>query len=79
MTNIYTIHKVEDFRVKERRHSTKTSINGRIIGKVFGDEHIKELRIPCWVDDYNQYIGGVDLVNQFREVYETHRATLRNW
>jgi hypothetical protein len=24
-------------------------------------------------------MGGVDLANQFRESYETHRATLRNW
>jgi len=24
-------------------------------------------------------MGGIDLANQFREVYETHRASLRNW
>ena len=24
-------------------------------------------------------MGGVDLANQYRESYETHRATLRNW
>ncbi len=24
-------------------------------------------------------MGGVDLANQFREAYETHRATLRTW
>jgi hypothetical protein len=24
-------------------------------------------------------MGGVDLANQFREAYETYRATLRNW
>ena len=24
-------------------------------------------------------MGGVDLANQFREAYETHRPTLRNW
>jgi hypothetical protein len=47
MTNIHTVYKVEDFRAKERRRPAKTSTNGRIIGKVFGDEYIKELRIPC--------------------------------
>ncbi|PVH67387.1 hypothetical protein DL98DRAFT_507741, partial [Cadophora sp. DSE1049] len=24
-------------------------------------------------------MGGVDLANQFREAYETHRTTQRNW
>ena len=24
-------------------------------------------------------MGGVDLVNQFRAAYETHRAICRNW
>ena len=78
LINIHTVHKIEDFRAKERRRPAKTSTNRRIIGKVFEDEYIKELYIPCWVDDYNQYIG-VDLANQFREAYKTYRATLRNW
>jgi len=46
---------------------------------VFEDQYTKELPIPCFIDDYNYNIGGVDLANQFRESYETHRATLRNW
>jgi len=36
-------------------------------------------QIPCFIDDYNHNIGGVDLANQYREAYETHRTTLRNW
>jgi hypothetical protein len=58
---------------------TKTSTNGRIVRHVFGDSPTKELQIPCFIDDYNQYMGGVDLANQFRESYETHRITQRNW
>jgi len=45
---------------------------------VFKDQYTKELPIPCFIDDYNHNIRGVDLANQFRESYETHRATLRN-
>ena len=55
------------------------STNGRIVRKVFGDQYSKELNIPCFIDNYNHNMGGVDLANQFRESYETHRATLRNW
>jgi hypothetical protein len=46
---------------------------------VFESNYVKDLQIPCFINDYNQYIGGVDLANQFREVYETHKPTFRNW
>jgi Transposase IS4 len=35
--------------------------------------------IPRIFDDYNKYIGGVDIANQLRESYETHRKTFRVW
>jgi hypothetical protein len=78
LSNIHTVDKAEDFRAKERRRPAKTSINGRIVREVFGNLPIKELPIPCFIDDYNQNMGGVDLANQFREAYETHRTTYRN-
>jgi Transposase IS4 len=46
---------------------------------VFRSDYTKELRIPYFIDNYNQYMGGVDLANQFREAYETHRPTFRTW
>ena len=79
LSNIHTVDRTEDFREKVRRRLAKTSINGRIIRQIFADKPTKSLSIPCFIDDYNQYIGGVDLVNQFREVYETHRPISRNW
>jgi hypothetical protein len=69
--------KVEDFREKARKRPAKTSTNGRIVRKVFREEYMKDLQIPCFIDDYNQYMGGVDLANQFREVYGTHRSIFR--
>ena len=78
LSNIHTVHNVDDFREKVRKRPAKTSTNGRIVRQVFGNNTTKELQIPCFIDDYNQYIGGVDLANQFRESYETHRTTQRN-
>jgi hypothetical protein len=78
LSNIHTVDKAEDFRTKERRRPAKTSTNGRIVRDVFGDLLIKELPIPCFIDNYNQNMRGVDLANQFREAYETYRATFRN-
>ena len=79
LSNIHTVHTSDDFRQKVRKRPVKTSINGRIVRQVFGDDPTKELRIPRFIDDYNQYMGGVDLANQFRESYETHQVTRRNW
>lgn len=79
LSNIHIVDKAEDFREKARRRPAKTSTNGRIVRKVFGSDYVKDLQIPCFIDDYNQYMGGVDLANQFREVYETHKPTFRNW
>jgi hypothetical protein len=63
LSNIYTIDRTEDFREKVHRRPTKTSINGRIIRHIFANESTKSLSIPCFINDYNQYIGGVDLAN----------------
>lgn len=79
LSNVHTVDKVDDFREKERKRPAKTSTNGRIVRRVFGESYVKELQIPCFIDDYNQFMGGVDLANQFRESYETHKPTLRNW
>jgi hypothetical protein len=79
LSNIHTVDKAEDFRETTRRRPAKTSTNGRIVRKVFGSDHTKSLQIPCFIDDYNHYMGGVDLANQFREAYETHKPILRTW
>ena len=79
LSTVHTVHQVDDFVAKIRKRPAKTSTNGRIVRDVFKEEHTKELYIPRFIDDYNHHMGGVDLANQFREVYETHRATQRNW
>jgi hypothetical protein len=47
--------------------------------EVFGDSFVKELEIPRFIDDYNHYMGGVDIANQLRASYETHRPTFCTW
>jgi Transposase IS4 len=79
LSNIHTVHNTDDFREKVRKRPTATSTNARIVRTVFGEESTKELCIPRFIDDYNHYMGGVDLANQFREAYEVHRTSQRNW
>jgi len=77
-----TVHKVDElngFIERERRRPAKTSTNAAIVRKVFGDNVRKKLDIPLLIDDYNHHMGGVDLANQYRAAYETHRSTFRSW
>jgi hypothetical protein len=73
------VHKTDDFKERMRKRPTKPSANGRIVRKLFGEDYSKELHIPKFIDDYNHYMGGIDLTNQYRVAYETHRTTFRNW
>jgi hypothetical protein len=57
------VDKAKDFREKVRKRPAKTSTNSRIVRQVFGDDHRKELQIPCFIDNYNYHIRGVDLAN----------------
>ena len=39
----------------------------------------KELPIPLFINDYNHFIGGVDIADQLRSYYSTQRTSFRNW
>ena len=78
LSNIHTVYTIKDFHKKVKRRPTKTSTNKKIVQQVFSNASTKELRIPCFINNYNHYIGGVDLANQFRESYKTYQITQRN-
>jgi hypothetical protein len=62
-----------------RKRFAKILTNNIIVRKVFGNKPRKKLAILGFIDNYNYYIGGVDLANQFRKAYKLYRATLRIW
>jgi hypothetical protein len=53
LSNIYIIDKAEDWVKRKRRRLIKTLINRHLIQGVFRDNLVKELPIPCFIDDYN--------------------------
>jgi hypothetical protein len=79
LSTIHTVHTANDFVARQRKRPAKTSTSARIVRIVFGDCPTKELLIPIFIDDYNHNMGGVDIANQLRESYETHKMTNRNW
>jgi hypothetical protein len=74
-----TIHSPEIFTTTERKRPSATSTNAAIARAPFRDEIKKKLEIPSAINDYNHYMGGVDIANQYRASYEIHRKSERNW
>ena len=68
-----TVHKAgeEHTIIRSRRRPQLTSTNRPLVRKVFGNESRKNLPIPVFIDDYNHFIGGVDIADQFRAYYST--------
>lgn len=77
-----TIHqpdkRIKRFRKRPARGAVNAA-NARIIRRLFGQTFKRKLPIPTIINDYNQYMNGVDLAQQFRTFYNTHRTTFRNW
>ncbi|MGF2011319.1 hypothetical protein [Nostoc sp. DedVER01b] len=73
-----TIHSPELWIPTKRKRPSTTSTNAKVARLPFGDEVIKELEIPIAINDYNHYMGGVDIANQYRATYETHQRSERN-
>ena len=64
LSNIHTVHTVNDFVARQRKCLAKTSTSSSIVRIVFRDNPIKELQIPTFINDYNHNIGGIDITNQ---------------
>ncbi|CAB4413540.1 unnamed protein product [Rhizophagus irregularis] len=43
--------------------------NSSTVKRVFGDNSKKELPIPEIIDDYNHFMGGVNIADQYRSSY----------
>jgi hypothetical protein len=78
LSTIHRIHTANNFVTRQRKRPAKTSTSARIVRCIFGDDATKALEIPLFIDDYNHRIGGIDIANQLRESYETHKTTWRN-
>ena len=67
------------FRLKDetiwsyRKRPAPTSTNAHILRPVFGDLVRKWLQIPLAIDQYNHYMGGVDVADQLRKNMTVHR------
>jgi hypothetical protein len=52
--------RIEPKTFRMRKRPKKTALNARITREPFGDNSIKILSIPIFIDDYNHYIREID-------------------
>lgn len=79
LTTVHTIGKTNDLIEQEWRWPAKTSTSAAITRPIFGSEATKKLTIPCVIDDYNHYMGAVDIANQLCLSYTSHHPTFCTW
>ncbi|CAG8759333.1 13744_t:CDS:2, partial [Acaulospora morrowiae] len=80
VTMLTTIHKINGDEWKvicNRRRPRETSSNANMVYQVFGNASRKELAIPKIIDDYNHYMGGVDIADQLRGYYNCQLTVRR--
>ena len=79
LSTVHTVHSAYDYVISNRKRPSDTSTNAKTARQPFGDEVKKDLEIPKFINDYNFFMGGVDIADQHRQAYKTQRRASRNW
>src|SRR5436305_9466172 len=83
VTMLSTIHQIDnenENRIERvRRRPRETSTNAVKVRAVFGTLSKKALPIPVIIDDYNHFMGGVNIADQLRGYYGTQLPVRRTW
>jgi len=85
-----TIHDGTEWIVRKRKKPKSSSTLATITKQPFATfnlssqckesyEHTRLLPIPSMTDDYNHYMGGVDIADQLRAGFSTQQRGLKPW
>ena len=85
-----TIHDGTEWIVRKRKKPKSSSTSATITKQPFATfnppnqrkesyEHTRLLPIPGMTDDYNHYIGGVDIADQLRAGFSTQQRGVKPW
>ena len=76
---VSTMHRVGKIVQRMRRRPRITVNNKAHLESVWGKEGKVKINIPKLIDDYNHWMGGVDLVDQRIAYYQADLRCLRTW
>ena len=77
---VSTLHK-NGYDIKRNRKRPRVTQNNRNhVKDIWGDKGAAEIKIPTLIDDYNHWMGGVDVADQRISYYHPSKLVcLRNW
>lgn len=76
---VSTVHQVGKMIKRLRKRPRKTEDNRRHVDKVWGDKGCVHVYIPTLIDDYNHWMGGVDMADQRISYYHPNLRCQRTW
>ena len=76
---VSSIHKGGNIVKRNKKRPRVTQLNKNHVSKIWGDSGKKEVYIPSLIDDYNHWMGGVDLSDQRIAYYHPNIKCQRNW
>ena len=76
---VSTVHSVGNKVKRNRKRPRITNKNRNHVGDVWGDNGCVEVFIPTLIDNYNHWMGGVDLSDQRIAYYHPDMRCYRNW
>ena len=76
---VSTIHKVGGTVKTCRKRPHIMCKNSNHVKKVWGDDSKKDIYIPKLIDNYNHWMGGVDLSDQRIAYYHPNLCSRKNW
>src|SRR5438045_5285703 len=80
LNTVHNIHGSKSHVTTDINRSRDTSSNAAGVQQLYGpNEFVKPLSIPTCIYDYNQFMGGIDIADQYRSYYTTQLIAQRNW
>ncbi len=76
---VSTVHRIGQTIKRCIRKPRVTPKNKAHVDKVWGDKGKMHIEIPRLIDDYNHWMGGVDLSDQHISYYHPNLRCRRNW
>ena len=76
---VSTLHSIGSVIQRARRRPRKSQKNKAHVKTIWGDSGKANVYIPTLIDDYNHWMGGVDLKDQRITYYHPNLRCYRNW
>ena len=77
--NVSTVHKADQIIERCRGRPRKTLKNKAHVDKRWGQQGKVDIWIPKLIDDYNHWMGGVDLCDHHISYYHPNIRCRHNW